>query len=304
MKLIVFTLFVWIVSASILNAQNLYTQPNAANIENEANTTTGWSGPATITSVTGNPQNGTYSLLITSNGNGARHSIYSFTAVVGTVYNISIWARRGSNNSNSVFANWTGFQNFTSVSIASTQWTQYNFTLTASSTSPAIWVYASDGGPAGRTAYVDAITITAQAGDTQAPTAPTNLASSNVTATTLTLSWTASTDNIGVTNYRIYQNNTQVGQTGNSTTTFNVTGLTASTAYSYYVRAEDAAGNLSANSNTINVTTAAATDTQPPTAPTNLASSNVTATSLTLSWTASTDNIGVTNYRIYQNNTQ
>ncbi|HLO89812.1 MAG TPA: fibronectin type III domain-containing protein [Lentimicrobium sp.] len=304
MKLIVFTLFVWIVSASILNAQNLYTQPNAANIENEANTTTGWSGPATITSVTGNPQNGTYSLLITSNGNGARHSIYSFTAVVGTVYNVSIWARRGSNNSNSVFANWTGFQNFTSVSIASTQWTQYNFTLTASSTSPAIWVYASDGGPAGRTAYVDAITITAQAGDTQAPTAPTNLASSNVTATSLTLSWTASTDNIGVTNYRIYQNNTQVGQTGNSTTTFNVSGLTASTAYSYYVRAEDAAGNLSANSNTINVTTAVATDTQPPTVPTNLASSNVTATSLTLSWTASTDNIGVTNYRIYQNNTQ
>jgi chitodextrinase len=288
-----------------LKGQNLYTQSNAANIENEANTTTGWTGPAAIASVTDNPQNGTWCLRVTSNANGNRHVIYSFSAAVGTVYNISIWARRGSNNSNSIFQNWTGFQNFTSTTIESQTWTEYNFTLTASSTNPTIRVYASNGGPAGRTAYIDAITITAQAaGDTQAPTAPADLASSSITQTSLTLNWTASTDNVGVTNYRIFRNNTFFGETGSTATTFNVTGLTASTTYSFYVVAQDAAGNNSNPSNTIDATTLApAGDTQAPTAPADLASSSITQTSLTLNWTASTDNVGVTNYRIFRNNT-
>jgi len=92
--------------------------------------------------------------------------------------------------------------------------------------------------------------------DTQAPTAPANLASSGVTATTATLSWTASTDNVGVTGYNVYKNGTLLGtSTG---TTYSVTGLTASTAYSFYVTAYDAAGNLSSASSTLSVTTSAA----------------------------------------------
>lgn len=254
MKAII-TAIVFITAIYQLYAQNLYTQSNAANIENEANTTTGWSGPAAITSSATNPQNGTYSLLITSNSGGNRYGIYSFTAVSGTTYNISIWARRGSNNSNSVFANWTGFSNFTSQSIASQQWALYTFTVTAASTSPSIRVYASDGGPAGRTVYVDAITITAQTGDTQAPTAPANLLASNITESSLTLNWTASTDNVGVTGYRIFQNNQQIDQTGNNNTSYNITNLTAASTYSYFVRAVDAAGNESSNSNTQTITT-------------------------------------------------
>lgn len=89
--------------------------------------------------------------------------------------------------------------------------------------------------------------------DTQAPTAPTNLASSSVTSTSATLSWTASTDNVGVTGYNIYQDGALVGTT--TSTSYSVTGLTASTTYSFYVVAYDAAGNVSSASSSLSVTT-------------------------------------------------
>lgn len=136
--------------------------------------------------------------------------------------------------------------------------------------------------------------------DTQAPSAPTNLASSNITQTTFTLSWIASTDNVGVTGYDVYQNGVKINPSNITGTSYNVTGLTAGTTYSYYVKAKDAAANQSAASATLNVTTTA-TDTAPPTAPTNIASSNSTQISFTLKWTASTDNTAVTGYDVYQN---
>ncbi|MGE0089328.1 MAG: GEVED domain-containing protein [Bacteroidales bacterium] len=146
------------------------------------------------------------------------------------------------------------------------------------------------------------VVITSSTADTQAPTAPSNLASANITQTSFTLSWTASTDNVGVTGYEIYQNGTLKGTS--TTTSYNVTGLTAATTYSYTVKAKDAAGNISAASTAKSVTTlAVVTDTQAPTVPTNLTSANITQTSFTLSWTASTDNVGVTGYEIYQNGT-
>ncbi|MEP6931400.1 MAG: endonuclease [Flavobacterium sp.] len=90
-------------------------------------------------------------------------------------------------------------------------------------------------------------------GDTQAPTTPASLASTTKTATSISLSWTASTDNTGVTGYDVYANSTL--KTTVSGTTATITGLTASTSYSIYVKAKDAAGNASASSNTISVTT-------------------------------------------------
>ncbi|MGB6083437.1 S8 family serine peptidase [Moheibacter sp.] len=99
------------------------------------------------------------------------------------------------------------------------------------------------------------VVIGASTSDTQPPTAPTNLAASNVAQTSLTLNWTASTDNVGVTEYDVYSGTTNIGTvTG---TTANVTGLTANTAYSFSVKAKDAAGNVSASSNVVNVTTLA-----------------------------------------------
>nr|WP_199001795.1 endonuclease [Flavobacterium sp. ASV13] len=101
--------------------------------------------------------------------------------------------------------------------------------------------------------YVNQIWGGTPSGDTQAPTAPTSLASTSKTATSITLSWTASTDNVAVTGYDIYANS--VLKTTVSGTTATITGLTASTAYSIYAKAKDAAGNTSASSNTISVTT-------------------------------------------------
>ncbi|WP_415793661.1 reprolysin-like metallopeptidase, partial [Flavobacterium saliperosum] len=100
-------------------------------------------------------------------------------------------------------------------------------------------------------------TITAGTSDTTAPSAPTSLSASGTTTTTTNLSWTAATDNVGVTGYEVYRGTTLLGTV--ATTTYNVTGLTAATAYTFSVKAKDAAGNVSAASNTVNITTLAAT---------------------------------------------
>lgn len=154
--------------------------------------------------------------------------------------------------------------------------------------------------PSAPSEVIPGSSLMAQLPDTQPPTAPANLASSNITSTSFTLSWAASTDNVGVTGYDVYQNAVKINPANITATSYNVTQLLPSTMYSYYVRARDAAGNLSANSSSLNVTTAAG-DTIPPTAPLNLVSSIITQTSFTLTWTASTDNVGVTGYDVYRN---
>ncbi|WP_452602834.1 M36 family metallopeptidase [Pontimicrobium sp. MEBiC06410] len=100
---------------------------------------------------------------------------------------------------------------------------------------------------------IDAFNITSTTVDTEAPSIPLNLVSTGITQTTVDLSWDASTDNVAVTAYEVFQGNTSLGDVTN--TTMQVTGLTANTAYAFRVRAKDAAGNNSGFSNTLNVTT-------------------------------------------------
>ncbi|XLS30946.1 endonuclease [Flavobacteriaceae bacterium M23B6Z8] len=89
--------------------------------------------------------------------------------------------------------------------------------------------------------------------DTQAPSTPASLTASNITQTGVSLDWNDASDNVGVTAYIVYQNGNQVQSVTNSTAT--ITGLNAGTSYNFFVRARDAAGNFSANSNTISITT-------------------------------------------------
>ena len=138
--------------------------------------------------------------------------------------------------------------------------------------------------------------------DTQAPTAPSNLMATAISGSQINLTWTASTDNVGVTGYLLERCQgagcTSFAQIATPTgTAFSDTGVAANTNYSYRVRATDAAANLSAYSNVASAATPAP-DTQPPTPPGALTATVGGAGQIDLSWTASTDNVGVTGYRI------
>ncbi|HEV8167175.1 MAG TPA: fibronectin type III domain-containing protein, partial [Actinomycetota bacterium] len=142
-----------------------------------------------------------------------------------------------------------------------------------------------------------------QGGDTTPPTAPASLTASAVSSTQVNLSWTASTDNVGVTGYLVERcqgagcsNFAQIGTSASAA--FNDTGALPTTTYGYRVRATDAAGNLSGYSVIASATTPAPPDTTPPTAPSGLTALAVSSTQINLSWTAATDNVGVTSYLI------
>jgi chitinase len=89
--------------------------------------------------------------------------------------------------------------------------------------------------------------------DTVAPTVPAGLAAGDPSSTTVPLSWNASSDNVGVTGYDVFQGTTSVGTT--ASTSFTVGGLQPETTYTFRVRARDRAGNLSALSAPVSATT-------------------------------------------------
>ena len=298
-KKLLFPLFCLMITGVF--SQNLYDDANAASPANEADATTGWAGTTDTFSDNTDAQSGVFSLRAVSNGNNGTYVSYTFDAVIGQDYNITIWARRGAQFNNPAFANWQGMAGFSTTPISTGVWTQYNWTVTANSASPSIRVYCSPWSArlvAGNTVFLDNISIVADGADTEAPTAVTDLSSANTTFDSTDLSWSASTDNVGVTNYEIFQDGVSIGNTG--TTTFNVTGLAELTSYDFTVFAQDAAGNTSPVSNTETVVTLQAPDTEAPTAVTDLASANTTTTTTDLTWSASTDNVGVTNYEVFQ----
>jgi hypothetical protein len=100
------------------------------------------------------------------------------------------------------------------------------------------------------------MTATAEQGDTTSPTAPTQIASVSVTANSITLDWSPATDNVQVTGYDVYKNNS-LWQANVTDTTVLVNSLSCGTTYTFWIVAKDAAGNFSGNSDTITVGTAA-----------------------------------------------
>ncbi len=132
--------------------------------------------------------------------------------------------------------------------------------------------------------------------DSTPPTQPGNVNASSTGATTARLTWTASTDASGVTGYAVYRDGLARGTV--SGTSFDDTGLVGGTTYQYSVVAFDAANNSSTPGT--KSWTQPVVDTTNPTAPV-LSLVSATKQKVSLSWTTSTDNVGVVGYRIYRN---
>ena len=293
-----------------IDAQNLHDDSNAAFPSNllieDTNATNGWTSPGSsiINSISSTPQNGLYAvqLISTSATDIDRVAEYTFDAVVSETYNISIWVREGDANNSGTdrpeFSNWADLTGFTSTKVTSgTTWTEYTFSVTANSTTPIIRIYAHTlSGTIGDSVEIDNVLITNLTSDTTPPSIISDLSAASVAETTLTLNWTAATDNVAVTDYGVFKDGSLESLTANANT-YEVTGLTPGNSYNFTVYSIDAANNLSLVSNTLNETTI---DVTAPTAISDLSSASVTETTLTLNWTVATDNVAVTDYEVFQ----
>jgi len=143
-----------------------------------------------------------------------------------------------------------------------------------------------------------ATTLTSSTLETEAPSVPTNLVATPIYWYKIGLTWTASTDNVGVVGYNVYRNGVLVETP--SGTSYHDMDLTASTSYSYRVAAYDAAGNVSVQTSAVSATTPAAPDTAAPSVPGELMATAVSASQINLAWTASTDNVRLSGYKIYR----
>ncbi|WP_117215226.1 PQQ-dependent sugar dehydrogenase [Allorhizocola rhizosphaerae] len=195
-----------------------------------------------------------------------------------------------------ITANGTGAQSvsFPGTGAWSTWSTQTrNVSLNAGSNTIRMTATTANGGP-----NVDRIRVAAPV-DTQRPTAPGQPSCSNIGETTMTLNWGPSSDNVGVVAYDIFHLGTQIATApAPPAPPYNLTGLQPNFQYQISVFARDAAGNVSDTSPEVLCRTQAISDPTPPTTPTNLTHSNITQTTVNLSWGASSDNRGVTAYEV------
>ncbi|MFF1307626.1 PQQ-dependent sugar dehydrogenase [Streptomyces sp. NPDC058307] len=139
--------------------------------------------------------------------------------------------------------------------------------------------------------------------DSQAPSRPGQPSCSDIGEDGLTLAWGASTDNVGVTAYDLYEHGNKIGEAPGGSTGKALTGLTPGTTYNLTVIARDAAGNTSPASPVVDCTTKPSSDTTAPTRPGTLSAADVTANSAALSWGASTDNRAVVGYDVRSDTT-
>lgn len=140
------------------------------------------------------------------------------------------------------------------------------------------------------------ITIRTNTPDTTPPSQVTNLKASVISDNSITLEWTAATDNIGVRHYEIERDNNFIKTT--TATHYTDAGLKVGQEYVYRVRAADDAGNIGLP---VSITVRTQNDTTRPSAPKDLRGAFTTADSVTLTWSASSDNVGVKHYEVLRN---
>lgn len=135
--------------------------------------------------------------------------------------------------------------------------------------------------------------------DTQSPTPPKQITVQAIAPTSVTLVWTGATDNIGIKSYQVWRDGVQIAETSDAG--FVDSSLKSTGKYLYSVKAVDAAGNISAASTSLTVTTK---DGISPTIPTGLNAKVLSPTQIALTWDTATDNVGVAQYRIVRNGVQ
>ncbi|PCG86625.1 hydrolase [Streptomyces sp. WZ.A104] len=138
--------------------------------------------------------------------------------------------------------------------------------------------------------------------DTQRPSAPEGVTAQASSSTSVHVMWEPATDDREIAGYEVYRGKTKVKAVPAAKRMIDVDGLTASTDYTFTVRSKDTAGNLSAPSAAIPVTTRAtpSKDEAPPTAPAKLTARADGSRAATLTWQAAKDDVGVTSYDVYQ----
>ena len=193
------------------------------------------------------------------------------------------------------------------VAVGTTTTTSYAFGSLACWTTPGDGVYSFGVSAYDAAGNASAVATVAQqtqqcAGGGPPPSTPTGLVSSNVAQTSMTLSWNASASGVGLAGYRLSRNGTQVGTT--STTNYSFAGLTCNTSYTLGVTAVDVTGAVSGTATLTRQTQACSGDSSPPTTPGGLHTTDVEQSSVSVGWNASTDNVGVAGYRLYQDGVQ
>ncbi len=136
--------------------------------------------------------------------------------------------------------------------------------------------------------------------DSEVPTTPTSVTATADSSTQVTLNWTASTDNTGVTNYSILRDGAAIGSS--TTNSYVDSTVVSGTTYNYQVVAYDASSNKSSSSTAVSVSTPTVTtaDTEAPTTPVNVSATAASTSQINVSWSASTDNSGVAKYNVYR----
>jgi chitodextrinase len=136
--------------------------------------------------------------------------------------------------------------------------------------------------------------------DSTPPSIPGTFTAQVVSSSEISLNWTASTDNVGVTGYHIFRNGGLIATT--TTTSYQDTNLAPLTTYTYTVTARDAAGNESMPSTSVSATTLVPMDTTAPSIPAGLTGTMLATSAVALSWDTSTDNVQVAGYQVMRNN--
>jgi chitodextrinase len=187
--------------------------------------------------------------------------------------------------------------------LANTQATSYTFTNLRCGTTYTLGVGSFNAKGARSTVAAALVSTTAcpigtGGNDTTPPTSPTSLSQGATTATSISLLWGASQDNVGVAGYELFLNGNKVGSTAMTSYTF--ANLSCGTSTALAVDAFDGAGNRS-QSTVVQASTAPCADVSPPTTPALPTQSAATSTSISLAWGGSLDNVGVAGYELFLN---